>query len=366
MRRTQDEYLIGLNLIPELTPRRMTRLLAHLASPQAIWEASGKALASLPGFGALAAKVVASRSEEALDRELARSRKLGIQFLTCLDSGYPPLLRQIDTPPTVLYVRGNAMLNTTRTIAIVGTRRSSRYGRSVAEGLAEELGRRGIVVVSGLAIGIDAAAHRGALKAGAQTVAVLGAGFLYPCPACNSGLADAISKAGTLISEYPLSTRPAKWTFPRRNRVLAGLSRGIVVVEAPERSGALITARLALDQGREVFAVPGNITSTGSCGTNRLIQEGAKLVQTVDDILCELPGLVISETVSVADAKAAALTLSEAEQRVYDLIGLEPMHIDDIIARGDLSPGEAAHILLLLQINQLIQEVEGRRYIRTL
>lgn len=365
MKRPESHYLIGLNLIRELTPRRMAILLDRFTSPQAIWEAPQKELAALPGFSKAAPKIASSRSEEAIDHELARSKELGIQILTILDPDYPSLLRQIEVPPAILYLKGNQTIDTMRTIAIVGTRRSSRYGRAVAERLASDLGDLSLVVVSGLALGIDSAAHRGALKAGAQTVAVLGSGFLHPYPASNRGLAERISDTGTLVSEYPLDTRPAKWSFPQRNRVLSGLSRGVIVVEAPQRSGALITARLALEQGREVFAVPGNVTSTASVGTNRLIKDGAKLVETVEDVLCEFPDLSKLGKVTPAKTKATIAALSESQRRVYELIGLEPIHIDDIIAHGDLTPTEAAHTLLLLQMENLIQQVEGRRYIRT-
>lgn len=358
-------YLIGLNLIREITPRRMAILLHRFASPQAIWEAPVEELAPLPGFSEVATKIASSRSEKAIDRELAQAKKLGVRIVTLFDPDYPPLLREIETPPAVLYTKGVVTIDTTRTIAIVGTRRASRYGRAVAQRLAEDLGRLGLVVVSGLALGIDTAAHRGALKARAQTVAVLGSGFLHLYPASNKGFAEQIAKSGTLVSEYPLDTRPAKWTFPQRNRVLSGLSRGVIVVEAPERSGALITARFALEQGREVFAVPGPVTSTASVGTNCLIKDGAKLVETIEDVLCEFPDLAELGKMAPAEPKVAVTPLSEAQRRVYDLIGLEPIHIDEIIARGDLSPTEASHTLLVLQMENLIQEVEGRRYIRT-
>jgi DNA processing protein len=366
MERPQREYLIGLNLIPALTPRRMERLLHHFPTPQTAWEATAEELAAVSGFADVAAKIASERSERALDRELARCAERKIRFVTRLDRDYPPLLREISAPPAVLYVKGEGLLDATRTVAIVGTRRSSRYGRAVAERLAGDLAQRRFVVVSGLAIGIDASAHRGALKAGGVTAAVLGAGFLHPYPACNKELAQEIIQNGLLVSEYALDTRPTKWTFPQRNRILSGLARGVVVVEAPERSGALITAQLALDQGREVFAVPGNVTNTASCGANRLIQEGAKLVASVEDILEEFPDLAPVPAIAPEDAKTAASGLSDIERQVYEMIGLEPMHIDDIIARGGLSPSEAAHTVLLLQFKHLIQEVEGRRYIRTL
>ena len=361
---TEDHCLIGLNLIPELTPRRMAILLERFSSARAIWRAPASVLAALPGFAEVAGKIVASRSEQAAKRELAQAEKLGVKVITILNFDYPPTLREIDTPPAVLYLKGDEAIDSITAIGVVGTRRASQYGRSVAERLAEDLGRAGLVVVSGLAVGIDAAAHRGALKAGAKTVAVLGSGVAHPYPASNRTLADRICASGTLVSEYPLDTRPAKWTFPQRNRILSGLARGVVVVEAPERSGALITARLALEQGREVFAVPGPITSTTSVGTNRLIKDGAALVETVDDILNEFPDLSEANRATTAATKPR-ITLSSVQQRVYDLIGLEALHIDDIIARGGMSLAEVSHSLLVLQMENLIQEVEGHRYIRT-
>lgn len=285
MKRSARHILIGLNLIREITPRRMEILLDRFCSPQAIWEAPAQEIAAIPGFSSgIALQIASSRDEAAIDRELALAQRLRISIITLLDPDYPPALREIESPPPVLYTRGEKRIDTRRTIAIVGTRRASGYGRAMAERLAYNLGTLGLIVVSGLAVGIDTAAHRGALHAGAETVAVLGSGLLHPYPASNRGLIEEISQSGTVLSEYPLDTHPAKWTFPQRNRTISGLSRGVVVVEAPERSGALITARLALEQGREVFAVPGNVTSTASAGTNRLIKDGAKLVETVEEI----------------------------------------------------------------------------------
>ena len=364
MKQSARKILIGLNLIRELTPHRRNLLLDRFRSPQAIWEASEAELSTLPGFSEIAKVIVATRREEALDHEIKEAKKLGIRIVTLLDSDYPRLLREIENPPLVLYMRGEEEIDTTRTLAIVGTRRTSGYGREMARRLAHDLGALGLIVVSGLAIGIDAAAHHGALDSKGRTVAVLGSGFLHPYPASNKRLFDEIGRSGTVVSEYPLDTHPAKWTFPQRNRIIAGLSRGVIVVEAPQRSGALITARLALEEGREVFAVPGNVTSTASAGTNRLIKDGATLVETVEDILFEFPDLNQLITPSETKTEAILTALTNDQRRVYDLVGLEPLHIDDIISRGKLSPTDAAHILLLLQMENLIQEGDGRRYIR--
>jgi len=365
MDRESRECLVGLNRIPEITPRRMAVLFERFGSPEAIWRAPAAAMASLPGFARVAERIARSRDEEALDRELAGAKRAGVRIVTTLDPDYPVSLREIETPPAVLYLQGESAFDAARTIAVVGTRKSSRYGRAVAERLAQDLARAGITVASGLAVGIDSAAHRGALKGQGTTIAVLGSGLFRLYPALNRALAQEVARHGLLVSEYPLDMPPAKWTFPQRNRILSGLSRGVVVVEAPEKSGALITARLALEQGREVFAVPGNVTSAGSAGPNRLIRDGAKLVEDVRDVLSEFPDLssLIQPAGQAKEARLAALPASA--RRVYDLIGLEPMGIDDIIARGELSPTEAAHTLLLLQMEDLIEELEGRRYSQT-
>ena len=367
MDRSEREYLIGLNLIAGLTPRRMTVLLDHFSSPEEMWRAPQGAVSSLPGFSAeTAAKIIAQRSIEALDNELELARKLHVTILTVLDEEYPPLLRQIENPSAVLYVRGEALIDTTRTLAIVGTRRSSRYGRMMASSLAQGLAALGLTIVSGLAIGIDTAAHKGALENG-RTIAVLGSGLAHIYPASNTRLANQIcDQGGSLVSEYSLTTPPSKWTFPQRNRIISGLSRGVIVVEAPQRSGALITARLAMEQGREVFAVPGNATNTASTGTNALIKDGVKLVTCVDDVVSEFPDLATLTKPSAKTQQQRETTLSSEERRVYDLIGLEPLHIDDIISRVGISPTQAAQILLMLQLQGLIEQIEGRRYIRSL
>ncbi len=363
MNRTDKECLIGLNLIPQLTPKRAKRLFAHFESFSAIWDAPAGRFCELFGSAVLGEAIASGRSDSAVDQEMEKAEKAGVEIVTLVDAEYPALLREIDDPPLALYARGRLPLDTSKAIAIVGTRRGTQYGKMVGAKLASQLALRGICVVSGLAAGIDAAAHQGALDVGGLTVAVLGCGVDIAYPKRNQPLYERIAVEGLVLSEYPLGMRPAKWTFPQRNRILSGLSRGVVVVQAPERSGSLITARLALEQGREVFAVPGNISTTTSAGTNRLIKQGAKLVESVDDILEEFADLrrIVRGAAPVEEAE---VTLTDRERRVYELISLEPVHIDDIIARADLSPTEASHVLLLLQLEDLVVEVDGGCYAR--
>jgi DNA processing protein len=364
MNKSDREVLVGLNMIPQLTPKRVRVLLSEFDSFAAIWEAPATSLCSLFGSSVLGRAIAAARSEAAIDEELGKADGAGVRVVTLLEPEYPLLLREIEDPPLVLYVLGEATIDTSRAIAVVGTRRSTRYGTLVATRLASQLAMKGITIVSGLASGTDSAAHQGALDVGGRTVAVMGCGIDRVYPKRNQRLFDAVVANGTIVTEYPFGTRPAKWTFPQRNRVISGLSRGVVVVQAPERSGALITARLALEQGREVFAVPGNITNLTSAGTNRLIQQGAKLVEGVDDVLEEFPDLQRASAPSSDRQSREPPPLGDRERQVYDLIGLEPVHVDDIIARADLSPTEASHVLLLLQLEDLVEEVEGGRYIR--
>ena len=364
MTHSDREYLIGLNLIPQLSPKRAQALFRKFESFEAIWSAPAAAFADLFGSRVVGEAIASARSEAAVDEELAKAEEKAVRIVTLVDPEYPAVLREIDDPPMALYVRGEQPMDPARTIAVVGTRRGTRYGKMIAGKFSSQLAMRGCIIVSGLAAGIDAAAHQGTLDVGGFTVAVMGCGIDYPYPKRNQPLYERIVETGVVLSEYPMGSRPAKWTFPQRNRILSGLSRGVVVVQAPERSGALITARCALEQGRDVFAVPGNINALTSAGSNRLIKQGAKLVDSIDDILDEYPDLNAVPAAGESEESPAEPKLGDAEAAVYELIGLEPVHVDDIIARADLSPTEASHILLLLQLENLIEEAEGGRYIR--
>jgi DNA processing protein len=348
---------VGLNALPSLTPRRLRLLLERLGGPAEAWEALGRGMA--PELGEAAEKILAERREADPEKELRLAERAGAKVLTWEDEAYPEPLRVIPDPPPVLYMLGEWQSPDVQAVAIVGTRRCTSYGRLVARKFASELAARGVTVVSGLAPGIDTAVHQGALQSG-RTIAVMGSGLGRPYPAGSEALMKKIAEHGTVLSEFPWEMAGAKWTFPRRNRLIAGLSLGVVVVEAPERSGALITADYALEQGKEVFAVPGPVTSEASAGTNHLICDGAKLVTTVEDVLEELP---ILRPLVVRRAEEP-IELGGDARAIYELLSREPFDISELAEQTGLSLGRLAEILIELELQGLIQEVAGRRYIR--
>jgi DNA processing protein len=280
-----------------------------------------------------------------------------VTIINILSDKYPKILIQIPDPPPYLYVKGELPASGSA-VAIVGSRRASACGLMIAEKLAKELAENGITVVSGMARGIDTAAHRGTLKGGGHCVGVLGCGIDIQYPAENRHLFTSIREKGALISEFPMGTTPRAENFPRRNRIISGLSYGVLVVEAAENSGSLITARYALEQGRDVFAIPGNITYSSSRGTNRLIKQGAKLVECIEDILEELPQGVVNSI----PASSAKYTLAPLEAAVYTFLSDAPLHIDEIIVKSALTVGEVSVILLRLELNGLITQLPGKHY----
>ena len=298
--------------------------------------------------------------------ELSLARQAGVRVVTREQSGYPKALREIYDPPLALYIRGS-MPSEEVAIAVVGSRHASRYGLQTAERLAYDLALRGVTIVSGLARGIDGAAHRGALKAGGRTIAVLGSGLSIVYPPEHEQLAQQIREQGALVSEYPMTMEPLAQNFPRRNRIISGLSLGVVVVEAAARSGALITAGCALEQGREVFAVPGPITTPTSQGTHHLLKDGAKLVTSVEDILEELR--LAPQPVAVAASSASAKTtqpLPEAEQRVLACVsGDEPRYIDLIAEESGLEMSAVSSLLSQLELRHAVRQLPGKRFVRT-
>jgi DNA processing protein len=300
---------------------------------------------------------------------------MAIRKITIEDAEYPKLLRNIHKPPKQLYVNGKLLETDEVAVALVGSRRASLYGIEMSEKLAYELASRGVTVVSGMARGIDTAAHKGALKAGGRTIAVMGSGHGHIYPTENKKLYEEIAKQGAVITEFEDDMEPLAYNFPQRNRIISGMSLGVMVIEAAKDSGALITASLAAEQGREVFALPGKISSSTSSGTNALIKDGARLVQSVDDILEELQLHEIKPTQSDEKdgvdsrigrmAKAYAYnSLTGNERKIYKIISDEPMHIDDIVASSSIDPACVSKALLSLQLKKLILEVPGKQYVR--
>lgn len=351
---TAKDYLIALNLIPGVGSLRIKKLIDYLGSPEDVFNASEKELASVCNIGKEIANRIRNFDFGILHKELQLCKENNINIITVEDNEYPQLLKQIPDPPQILYIWGK-ILPDEFNLAIVGSRRASFYGLSTAEKFAFQLASLGFCIVSGLARGIDSCAHQGALKAGGKTIAVLGSGLLNIYPPENRELATKIIENGAVISEFPLQTLPYRENFPRRNRIISGLSRGVLVVEAARRSGALITADLALEQGREVFAVPGRVNNPTSWGTNYLIKQGAKLVDAVEDILEEFG--IYKQTVDESN-----LELSPYEKEIISVLKTKEMIIDEIIVKTGLDLQTVNQSLISLQLKGIIYAEPGGLY----
>jgi len=356
-----------LSLVPGVGPRIRQKLLAHFGSAEAVLAAAQSELREVPGIGAKISQAISTaRREVDLEAELARCREHAIGLLTESEEGYPPRLKEIPDPPGVLFVRGSIVPADGLAVAIVGTRHATHYGLAQAERLASGLSRAGYTIVSGLARGIDAAAHRGALKAGGRTLAVLGSGVLNVYPPEHKELAAEICLHGAVLSENPPLSPPLAGAFPQRNRIITGLSLGVIVVEAADRSGALISATHAHEQGREVFAVPGRVDSRMSRGCHKLIRDGAKLVESVDDVLEEL-GPLATPTKRDDGSEVrhpAELQLNEPEQAVLAAVTDEPTSIDDLVVASGLAVQNVLATVSVLEMKRLIKRVSGNRVIR--
>lgn len=308
-------------------------------------------------------KITALQKEYDLETELKLIKKYNVDITTIFDAHYPKLLKQIHSPPIVLYSKGKLLEKTELAIAVVGSRLASMYGLTTAERLGYELASRGLVVVSGLARGIDSAAHKGALKGHGKTIAVLGSGLDIMYPPENQRLAEEIiEKGGAVVSEFPMGTPPHQKNFPRRNRVISGLSLAVVVVEAAKESGALITADFALEQNREVFAVPGKVDSATSFGTNQLIKEGARLVQTADDIMDELK-LKLKPS-GMTGREPLRPVLSAEEEAIYKNLSAEPKYIDEVMESAKMPLNKITTLLFKLQLKKLVKELPGKNFVR--
>lgn len=351
-------------LLPQLGGVALQGLLTAFGSAEKAWEALLPALQAVPGVSTGMAQAMRRFPRaRALREDKARVARAGVRVIVWGDADYPPRLREIASAPPILYLRGTVEPGDAAAVAIVGARHATAYGESVARELAVELSRRGLTIVSGLARGIDAAAHRGALEPGGRTLAVLGSGLDEIYPPEHRDLAGEVAGHGAVLSEFPLGTAPLRLHFPRRNRIISGLSMGVIVVEAGVGSGALITAHHALEQGREVFAVPGRVHARYSEGCNRLIKAGAKLVETWEDVLSELvPQLPRRSSRSKAAPPPPPLTA--AEERVFDILAEGPLHIDALIVRADLPGGRVASALVGLEMKGLVCQLSGKVFER--
>jgi DNA processing protein len=364
VRVASDDLLPWLRLCrAALPPRRVVALLEHFGSPEALLTAPARELCAAGEIAPPMAERLLATSEAECEPELAAIERLGVTLLTILDPGYPALLKEIADPPPVLFCRGALQPRDGAAVAVVGTRRASQYGRMMAERFGRELAEAGLTVVSGMARGVDTAAHRGALAARGRTVAVLGAGLDVPYPAENVRLMERVAEEGVLLSEAPMGAQPDAWRFPARNRIISGLSLGVLVVEGGVESGALTTARFAGEQGRDVFALPNMVGNPMGRGPHALIKDGAKLVEEVSDILEELR-IPTTESVGGEQLALPELALAAEEARVLELLSVLPRPIDDLIGESSLTAAQVSAALMMLEVKGLVRKLPGNSYVR--
>ena len=382
--------LIHLNLISGIGNHTIRRLLAAFGSAEKSIAATSAELAQIDGLTPdVRQQLIDGRSRAPLAQELELIEQHQCHIVTINDDTYPPLLKQIDDPPVLLYIIGDFPLQHTLSIAIVGSRSPTEYGKTTSQQLSYQLAERGITIVSGFARGIDTCVHRGALEANGRTIAVFGCGLSIIYPETNRALAAEIIESGALISEFPMTVPPRGKNFPRRNRVISGLTLGTLVVEASERSGSLITARHAAEQGREVFAIPGQIFSNVSRGTHSLINQGATLINSVDDLLDALPQnytqILGGESLEPPSAKQpdkiarpqsvekrstptpqpkANLNLTPDEQTVLSAMGAASVHIDEITRVTQLPIGKVSSLLVMLELKGIVQQLPGKQFVK--
>jgi DNA processing protein len=353
------KYWVGFNIVPSIGPAKVRALIDRFGDLGTAWYADEGSLREAGMDRRAIENLIKVRAELDLDAEIAEIEQHGLTFLTWEDEAYPSLLREIYAPPPVIYVRGELRPEDEWAVGVVGTRRATAYGKQITRTLAADLARNGVTVVSGLARGIDGEAHQAALDAGGRTIAVLACGLDRVYPPEHRNLARAIVENGALISDYPLTTRPEARNFPPRNRIISGLSLGVVVVEAGLRSGALITVEFAIEQGRDVFAVPGNVVSRNSAGCNRLIQDGAKMVLGVEDILEELNLTMIEQHQEVR----SVLPTNETEAALLELVSDDPMHIDYICQQSALPIQQVSSTLAMMELKGMVRQVGGMNYV---
>jgi len=358
-------YWLALSLIPGVGSTLMRRLLDRFKSPEAVFKGPMKELLAVEGLGEkVAQEIRRGPLEKAVQKELSLLREVGGRVITFKDEEYPKRLSDIYDPPALLYVRGELKKEDELAVAIVGSRKTTPYGRWFTEKVSQDLARHGVTIVSGMARGIDSLAHWGAISGGGRTIAVLGCGVDVIYPTENRNLFAKIIDHGAILSEFAMGSPAEGGHFPRRNRIISGLSIGVVVVQAGEKSGSLITAGHALEQGREVFAVPGNVGTEGSHGTHRLIKEGAKLVESSEDILEEILPQWRREREVTEKVETTKPVLTEEERVLYELLGETPLHIDAMIRESRFDPGRVSSLLLNLELKGLISQWPGKSFTR--
>jgi len=355
-------YWLALRNVSNLGIQKSRILLEVFLTPQKIFEASPSDLKAIKGIGDVIVRSLGEKERliSEAERELIRLKEREISIITLLDPFYPELLKEISDPPLVLFLKGSFSSQDKNSIAVIGTRTPDYYGRTVASQLCSKIIACNFTIVSGMARGIDTIAHRTAIKSGGRTIAVMGCGLDIAYPPENLKLMEDISVHGAVISEFPLGTEPQSCNFPKRNRIISGLSRGVLVVQAREKSGTIHTVNAALEQGREVYAVPGPIDKELSRGTNYLIKEGAKLVEDIQDIMEEL---VLSTDVPSGE-KSVIPEMAGSEKEIYSFISMEPIHIDEIIRKTSMDTGKVLGILSILEVHGLIRRIEGNFFVR--
>ncbi len=352
-------YWVGFNLVKGIGSVRFKSLLDAFGDAEAAWNASPQALAQ----AGLGSKIVENfqrvRNGVSLEQVWERIQSVGVQLLTWEDAAYPRRLKEIDQPPPVLYVRGSLLPEDEWAVAVVGTRRVTPYGRQMAEEIATALSQNGVTIISGLARGVDSIAHQAAVNTGGRTLAVLGNGVDLIYPPENKRLAEQMMQQGALVSDYALGTKPDGVNFPPRNRIISGLSLAVIVVEAGETSGALITASFAAEQGRDVFAVPGNINAPQSEGTNRLIRDGAQPLLNPQDVLEALNLTMVTEHRAVR----TVLPNDPIEARLYQLLSQQPKHVDEIRRQAELPIETVSATLVMMELKGMVRQVGGMNYV---
>jgi DNA processing protein len=360
--------LLALQLIPNVGPVRTRALIEQLGSARAVLQASPGRLGQVHGIGEkLSSEIVTALRTIDVDEELKLMEQHRVELRVAGQAGYPATLAEIHAPPTLLYVRGTLVPEDSRAVAIVGSRHCTAYGKRIATRLASDLARAGYVVVSGLARGVDGMAHRGALDVGGRTLAVLAGGLSRIYPPEHAGLAEEVEKSGALLTESSMKQEPIATLFPARNRIVSGLCQAVVIVEAAERSGALITAEHAAEQGRTVLAVPGPVDNPASGGTNALIRQGAILCRGIDDVLEEVQGVsarILAEKNEPPAPSGPPPGLDETQRRVWDFLGSGPQHLDEMVQQLGLAVGTLAGTLLTMEMKKAVRRLPGNRYER--